>query len=158
MADIMDINATVLTLNGIRIQGFGDDAETLTLPRIRILDWVVGADGQLEFRGTGNKGGEMGIKLLPTGQSVRQLQRWFRQGLDGMHQPFNGTVERPDGSLTVIRNGGLFEGDTGPNQGQGSASLLEFMFMFETVRPAYDAVAHQGVPISVGAPGIAQSI
>ena len=152
MSDVMDINATVFTLNGIRIQGFGDDAETITLPTIRILDWVVGADGQVEFRGTGNKGGEVGVKLLATGQSVQQLMRWFRMGLDGMHQAFNGTVERPDGSLTVLRGGGLFEGATGPNQGQGSAGLLEYMFMFQIVRPAYDAVAHQGVPVSVGGP------
>ena len=146
MADVLDLATTICMLNNHHVQGFGDANEVLRLPEIELLTERVGADGGVEFLGTGTYGGEFMIDLLPTASSARVLMGWLSQAQAGNHRTFNGSVQRTDGSVTHLRNGGLKSGRSGPNQGRGAAGLLTFTWYFEVVRPDYDGVAHLSVP------------
>ena len=144
--DVMDLATTVVTLNNHRIQGWGDSNEVLRLPEIDLLTERVGADGKAEAIGMGSYGGEVMIDILPTAPSARVLEGWLAQGQAGRHRSFEGSVQRPDGSLTYLRDGFLKRGKPGPNQGNGAAGLLTFTFYFQIVRPDYDATSHNAVP------------
>ena len=147
MADVLDLATTIVMMNGHHIQGFGDANEVLRLPDVTVLQERVGADGKVEFLGTGSLGGEVMIDLLPTASSARVLQGWLSQAMAGNHREYNGTVQRSDGSVTHLRNGGLKVGRSGPNQGRASAGLLTYTWYFEVTRPDYDGVSHSPVPI-----------
>ena len=144
--DVMDLASTVVTLNDHRVQGWGDSNEVLRLPDIDLLTERVGADGKAEAIGMGTLGGEVSIDILPTAPSARILEGWFSQAQAGRHRTFNGSVQRPDGSLTFLRDGFMKRGRPGPNQGMGSAGLLTFLFYFQLVRGDYDATSHSAVP------------
>ena len=118
----------------------------MRLPDIDLLTERVGADGKAEAIGMGSYGGEVMIELLPTAPSARVLEGWLSQAQAGRHRSFNGSVQRPDRSVTYLRDGFMKRGRPGPNQGNGAAGLLTFLFYFQIVRPDYDATSHAPVP------------
>lgn len=144
--DVMDLATTVVTLNNHQVQGWGDANEVLRIPEIELLNERVGADGKAEALGVGSYGGEVMIDILPTAPSARILEGWLSQAQAGQHRTFNGTVQRPDGSITHLRDGFMKRGRPGPNQGKGAAGLLTFTWYFQVVRGDYDATSHSDVP------------
>ena len=62
--------STVLALNGVRIEGFSNDDPPVEFPDIQLVEEMFGRDGHMYVMGTGLRGGDVVIKLLPTSPSI----------------------------------------------------------------------------------------
>ena len=110
---------------------------------------MTGADGQMFASSTGERGGEVGIKLLPVSRSHRFMQQQMAQILGGQTVRWNGTVENSaQGFSTSLRNGVLKTGPAGNTVGKGSAANREYLFHFEVVLPNYDGAIFAGTPLA----------
>ena len=150
MADDMSLENTVVIMNGHHVQGWGDGNEVVRPPTITGKTTRTGADGKMEVLGQGSLGGPLMLSILPTAPSAPVIMGWASQEMARNYQTFNGSIQRPDGSVTQLRNGTLVSWPSGPSQGQGAAGLLEFTWEFETARPVYDGAGNEGIPRQPG--------
>jgi len=138
----INIEAVDLTLNGHLIQGLSDDTDAVTMPDIELTTVRRGANGELLSFRTGNRGGEVMIKLLPSSPTHAFLQRQVAQ-INNPDDParVNGALGINDvlnGIQVSCRRGVLKTAPFGQTYGQGEAANREYTFDFEEIVPQYD--------------------
>ena len=126
---------------GERILGWSD-GECFTLPQeAEIAKIRKGADGQKARFGTGERGGECMISLLPTANSAGYLNGLFQQERQiddqgGGMEPvlLQISVEYVDSGTTVqCRDGGFLKGPLGISGGDGDFGNLKWTMEFEDI-------------------------
>ena len=133
MANVKDLSQCTCRINGVELGGWGDGGDSVQFPEIEGLTARTGADSKKEFIATGERGGELVFRFLPTSPSVIQLDSWAAQAQSGDHQRYDGTFIDSDGTSSTMRNGGLTKWPSGNSQGKGSAELMMYTFNFEQI-------------------------
>ena len=125
----LNLNTNIVNLDGHKVVGSGDDFELLrlTLPPRYIKR--TGADGHVQYDGTGNLGGEAIISLKGSAPSILTMRDWLLTRKPGDGRPFNGTVTCSDGRQILLRNGLL----TGHPPGWTMAGYQSYRFVFEVI-------------------------
>ena len=130
---------TVVIFNGHQVQGWSEDADAIGLPDIELASVRRGADGKMAAFSSGNKGGQVTLKLLPNSPSTRFFMQQVARILDGASVVWNGTVQNPQlGSGTRLLRGVMITGPGGLTQGMGDTANRNFVFEFERVIPDWD--------------------
>ena len=125
----LNLNSNVVRLNDYHVTGTGDAFEVLrlTLPPRYIKQ--TGADGHVQYVGTGELGGEAIITLKFGAPSLLTMRDWLLKFVAGNHPTYNGTVARSDGSQLLLHNGML----TGEPGGWSRVGYQSFRFVFEVI-------------------------
>ena len=125
----LNLNTNILNLNGHKVTGTGDAFEVLrlTLPPRHIKR--TGADGHVQYDGTGELGGEAIITLKAGAPSLLTMRDWLLKFVAGNHPTYNGTVARSDGSQLLLRNG-MLNREPG---GWSRVGYQSFRFVFEVI-------------------------
>ena len=125
----LKLNTNIVNLDGHKVTGAGDDLERLklTLPPRYIKR--TGADGHVQYDGTGDLGGEAIVILKFGAPSLLTMQDWLLEGVSGDYRQFNGTVICSDGRRILLRNGLL----TGHAPGWIMAGYQAYRFFFEVI-------------------------
>lgn len=138
MATQIDVSTSTLNLNNHTFSGWSDDGDALSVPSITGVNVRRGGDGKTTFFGTGERGGPVVVKLLPTSDSTRFLMNIVSAQVLGGSFTFNGVIQNnTTGSQTLLSNGKLTVYPLGQTVGKGDAANMEFTFEFESVIPDY---------------------
>ena len=148
MANTKDLAQCTCRINGVEFGGWGDGNDSIQFPEIEGITARTGADGKKEFIATGERGGEVVFRFLPTSPTVRQIDSWAARAQEGDHQRYDGTFIDEDGSTSTLRNGGLTKWPSGNSQGKGSAELMMYTFNFEQIVRNSESASY----IAFGAP------
>jgi len=133
-----DLGAMAIWLNGHTFSGWSDDADALSLPNIDLANVKRGADGKMIAVSTGEKGGPVVMKFLPTSPSVKFMMGMLMAQLNGASVKWNGWIREPNNQIFVtFINGTLQNAPLGPTIGKGEAKNFEFTWEFERVTPDY---------------------
>jgi len=136
----IDVSSTTLNLNGHDVTGWSDDADALTIPDIDLANVRRGGDGQMVAHSTGDRGGAVMVKLLPTSDSTRFLMNAVTAQLNGGTVIWNGIVRNNTTGATILLTRGILQhAPLGQTVGKGDAANMEFTFEFESVIPDYSA-------------------
>lgn len=147
MSTIVSITDTTCILNGHLIRGWSDDADALMLPDIEVANIIRGADGLMVASSTGDRGGEVTIKLLANSPSAAFLFGQAGLILRGARIIFNGSIRNARmGMSTRLDRGVMKTLPGGQTMGKGEAAAREFVFEFQEVLPNYDGAVFPGVP------------
>jgi len=140
MSKFISAASVTVTLNTITITGFSDSETAIELPEIILANEKVGADGQLTASGTGTRGGEVSVELLPTSRSVILLSSLAEQMKKGAHLNFNGTIaSNLNGSSVQLINGFLKSYPPYPPLGKGAVGNMKYVFFFEQINGNFES-------------------
>lgn len=138
MADVISLESFTLNLNGIEVDGWADDADAFTPPTVDSLAERVGADGKMVVVATGNKGGEVIVKLMPNSRAGKQIMNAYAAQVAGVVLQWNGIgMDHRNNVVTSFIGGYLKRATTGPTMGKGAVGNFEFTFVFEKIIPDY---------------------
>lgn len=138
---------SVFTINGHRVEGWASASDALMLPAIEAAVTEVGADGKMVAASTGNRGGEVTVKLLPVSRSAAFLMQQAAQIQRGRPIEFNAELEnRQNGVTTLFRRGVMTSYPAGQTLGNEVPPALEFTVTFEQIISNYDAARFDGPP------------
>ena len=86
----ISLQGTTVLLNGHQVSGWSEDTDALTMPdAVELATVRRGATGDMAAFSTGNRGGPVSVKLLPTSPSVAffmQQAEVMRRGLGGVER------------------------------------------------------------------------
>lgn len=139
MSTILSIESISVILNGHTVEGWSDDNDALSLPEgIELANVTRGADGRMVGATTGNKGGQVRIKLQANSPSTKFFMGKLTEQIRGAVITYNGTVvDSRLGTSVRLYRGVMMSGPMGQTIGKGSAPNREFIFEFESVIPNY---------------------
>lgn len=147
MSTILSIEEVIVIINGHTVEGWSDDTDALSLPEgIELANVTRGADGRMIGATTGNKGGQLRLKLQPNSPSTQFFMRQLTQIIRGAAITYTGAIvdTRLGTSVTLLR-GVMMSGPLGQTMGKGSAPNREFVFEFESVIPNYSGATISSV-------------
>ena len=139
----VSLERTTVTLNGHTIQGWSEDADALTMPGDHeLVTTRRGADGMLAGFGTGARGGEISIKLLPIGPSTRFFMQQVTAILGGQRVVWEGSISNEEtGAGFTLTRGVMTKVPLGQTMGSGDFANQVFVFEFEEIVPSYDGAS-----------------
>lgn len=134
----MSLEQNTVVLNGHTVGGWSDDADAFSTPDVELLATKIGADGKMVVSSTGNKGGEVMIKLLANSKSAKFFMNVVTAQLVGGSVQWNGLYRDSRNGINVLLNQGyLTTAPLGPKIGKGDVANMEFVFTFERIIPDY---------------------
>ena len=140
MSNYISIETSTLTLNNTVITGFSDDTDALAIPDVDIAVVKRGADGRMTATSTGNKGGPVTIKLLPTSKSVPFLSSLSEQQKNGSRVVISGSVvDHQNGSSVSLSNGSIATYTPFSPRGKGEVGNMNYIIEFERVDGNYES-------------------
>ncbi|MEE9451374.1 MAG: hypothetical protein V3V61_01295 [Gammaproteobacteria bacterium] len=140
MSNNFSLENSTLTLNGTVITGFSDDTDALAFPDIILAQVKRGADGKMTGSSTGDKGGELEIKLLATSNSVIFLSSIAEQQKNGAVVNFNGSFVNSLTNVSVtLTNGLLTQYPPMSSLGKGETKNMVYIINFERIDGNYEA-------------------
>ena len=138
MASI-DATNTSVVLNGHTCTGFSEDTDAVTLPEIELGTVTRGANGDMVGHSSGNRGGEVKLKFLPTSRTHFFLQRQMQRQMAGQEVRWDGSIEyRTTNASVRLENGRMTMGQSGTTVGKGAASSVVYTFEFEELVSNFD--------------------
>ena len=132
------------------IKGWSEDTDALTLPdAFEFASVRRGATGDMAAFSTGDRGGPVTLKLLPTSPSVPFLMNQVARILrDKAEVIWEGSVKHSrSGASVALRRGVLISGPVWYTMGKGEASNLTFTWEFEEIIPNFKTVNLADVPV-----------
>lgn len=136
----VSISNTTVVVNGHTVSGWSEDTDALLLPDLTIANIKRGGDGRMTSSGTGDQGGPVTFKLLPTSPSTQFFMNLGTTQRSGGSVEFNGTVRYNDTGIVVELNRGIMtQLPSGQTVGKGSSATQMFIIEFESVVPDYSA-------------------
>lgn len=131
----MDITLGVLLINGHLVSGFSDSEDCLGFPQdLELATVTKGADGKMCGSKTGEKGGEVTIKLLPNSPSAAFFAKLIKQQQLGLPIIISGSWSNPSvGEFIQMKGGILKTGPKGTTYGKGKAGEKVYVIEFETI-------------------------
>ena len=143
----ISLEGTTFILNGHVVEGWSEATDALSLPDIELAQVQRGADGKMVASSTGNKGGEVQIKLLANSPSCQFLMQQMAQIMRGARVVWEGSIHNAQAGFSVtLGRGVLMTAPAGQTMGKGDVPERVFVFEFETVLPNYDAAIFSGPP------------
>ena len=134
MSNFSSIEGTKLTLNGVTISGFSDDSEALMIDTVEIGAVKYGADGVMTATTTGNKGGKLTVKLMPTSESVKFLNAVATAQQAGIRIVFNGGIVNIDNGASVALSVGVMTNyPPMASLGKGEFGDMTYEFQFQNI-------------------------
>ena len=134
---------SVLTINGSRVEGLAE-GDPVTMPDITLFETKRGRDGTMYSQGTGAKGGEVMVKLLPSSRTAAAWLKLHAEIQAGTVIVFSGSwSDNQNGYSTLLRGGVLKSAPSGLHPGQDAS----FTFDFEEVIPQTDGANFDPAPI-----------
>jgi hypothetical protein len=134
--DITQVEA-IMTLSKIphKITGWSDSADCLSLPDSSELNQVKkGADGKMVSSSTGEKGGEVSVKVLPNSPFVDRMSAEIELIKQGVQIPIELLVTNTTvGDVTVCTGGALKSAPVGLTYGKGEVGEMVYVFEFERI-------------------------
>ena len=138
MSNLISLESCSFILNGLTVSGWSDDTDAFSPPNIEALAEKIGADGKMVVTSTGNKGGDLTIKLLPNSHTAKILMNAFSAQLAGAAVEWHGLFkDHRNGVLITFLKGWLKSAPSGVQIGKGQVGNLEFVFTFERIIPDY---------------------
>ena len=139
----VSLERTTVTLNGHVVQGWSEDADALSMPdEFEFATTRRGADGMLAAFGTGARGGEVAIKLLPTSPSAQFFMQQQTAILGGDRVVWDASIVNDEtGASFTLTRGVLIKGPLGQNMGAGDFANQTFTLDFEEIVPNYDGAS-----------------
>ena len=135
---------SVLTMNGTRVQGLSDDDLPVELPDIQLAEAKYGKDGTMYTIGSGMKGGDVIVRLLPSSRTGAEWIKMHAEIQSGEVIDWEGIWQDSHlGYSTLLRGGVLTTAPSGVHPGKN----LEFTFAFEEVLPQFDGANFDPAPI-----------
>ena len=140
MSILFNITDTVVTLNSTIITGFSDDADALEFSDIDLANIKRGSDGRMTGATTGNRGGQMTMKLLSTSDSVKFLSSLAEQQKNNATVVFNGAcVNLVNNASVFMSRGVLITYPPFPTLGKGEVGNMNYVFEFESITGNFEA-------------------
>lgn len=134
--DITQCDA-IIFLSGIphEISGWSDSADCLSLPDASELNMVKkGADGKMVASNTGEKGGEVTIKVLANSPFVDRMAAEIELIKQGVQIPAQLLITNQTvGDTTACANGSLKTAPVGVTYGKGEVGEMVYVWEFETI-------------------------
>ena len=134
--DITQVKA-ILLLSGIphEVTGWSDSGDCLSLPDSAELNMIKkGADGKMVASNTGEKGGEVSIKVLANSPFVDRMSAEIELIKAGVQIPITFTVtNKTVGDATVCTEGSLKSAPIGITYGKGEVGEMVYVFEFERI-------------------------
>ena len=135
-----DLGANIFNLNGHDFGGWSEDGDALAFPTVDIANIKRGATGKQVATSTGDKGGPVIGKFLPTSKSVKFMQNIITTIQNGAVIKWNGFYKDPINQIYVtLTNGTLQNVPLGPTIGKGETANMIYTWEFELVVPDYMA-------------------
>ena len=122
-----------LTLNGTEIVEYSDAEDGISFPDRELTAHKTGATGKKNVGFTGERGGQVTIKLLSNSKSIP-----FFKGIDnatvlGSLIKLEGFLQYSNGSTCTMTNGTLVKCPAGQTLGRGVSKDHEAIIHFETI-------------------------
>ena len=134
---------SILTINGEQVQQLADDDVPVEMPDMDLYETTRGKDGAMYAFGTGVRGGEVTVKLLPTSVTAKSWLRKVALIQRGASIVWEGVWEDSTlGYSTLLRGGVLKKAPPAVHPGKN----VEFMFDFEECVPQYDSANFDPLP------------
>jgi hypothetical protein len=128
------LEASKVVLNGITFEGWSQDEDALTLPdAFERYAKQTGADGLKVYGTTGEKGGEVTIKLLANSPTVQILQGFVLAEKNGAFIEWNGIVKYNDNSIATLAKGVMTKMPLGLTLGKGAPKTMTYVFEFQNI-------------------------
>jgi len=131
----MDLTQGVFLLNGHNVSGYSSADDCLSFPQdLELATTDTGADGKVVACKTGEKGGEVTLKLQPNSPSVVFLGKLIKQQQLGLPIVINGEWVNPAvGEMISCRGGVIKKGPKGTTYGKGKAAEKVYVLHFEVI-------------------------
>lgn len=147
----------VVTLHDVpvTVKGWSDSSDCLSLPdSVELNQFKKGATGKMVASGTGEKGGEVSIKVLANSTFVDAMSAEIGLIKSGQQMPIHAHIQNKSvGDYVECINGCLKTAPDGVTYGKGEVGEMSYVFEFETI--AYvPATSKRGSIISTVTGGI----
>ena len=145
MADALSLQDVDVTVLGITLTGWSDDADCLMAPQAdAVVAYRKGALGDLFFTSSPDRrGGEYTFKLLPTSPSVPSLQQQAQLWRGGDIPIGDGSIiNRRSGESVQLLGGTILEYPKSTTYGAGDVRNMEYKMVFEDVIGDFDSVVY----------------
>jgi len=147
MSIAISVIGTTVVIDGHTVSGWSDDADALMMPdEVELAQVTRGADGLMVASLTGNKGGEVQLKLLANSESAQYFGRQVSHILNGGMREFSGTVRYSNGVVTHLERGVITTAPLAITLGQGPAATRIFRFEFERIITNFDSGRYSSPP------------
>ena len=147
MPDQFNANEIIVRLNGHTFVGFADEDDAIDLPEIELAEIVRGMDGTMYSTSTGNKGGEVMLKFLPSSPSVVFMQNQAVAIQRGAVVNWNGEIRNIRQNYAVRLEGGvLTKYPAGHTMGKANVESMIYTWEFELIKPDYSAALFDQPP------------
>ena len=134
--DITQVDA-IIVLAGIphKITGWSESGDCLSFPDSAELNMVKkGADGKMVSSNTGEKGGEVSVKVLANSPFVDRMSAEIELIKAGVQIPITlSATNKTVGDATVCTNGALKSAPIGVTYGKGEVGEMVYVFEFERI-------------------------
>ena len=142
---IFNIEGTTIQLNGHEVKGLSEDADALTMPDSFELATVRrGATGDMAVFSTGDRGGQVAIKLLPHSESLPFFMQQMAVLRGGGVVVWDGEITNTQAQWSFrLRRGVLVSGPLGQTMGKSDVANQTFTWEFEDIIPSYEKVQSQ---------------
>jgi hypothetical protein len=124
---------------GHTIEGWSDADDALMLPdKIPVATAKFGADGHMAVYSTGQRGGPVMYKLLPTSRTTAFLYDHLNRQREGeAASVWNCTASHDSGAKIQMEGGILTDGPLGPRIGAGNIADEEFEITYQRIYTDY---------------------
>ena len=137
-------------LNGHPVEGWSEDTDALTLPdAFEFASVRRGATGDMAAFSTGDRGGPVSLKLLPSSPSVPFLMNQVTRILvERAEVIWDGSVKHiKTGASVTLKRGVLVSGPLWYTMGKGEVGNLTFNWEFQEIIPDFAKVNFADVPV-----------
>ena len=124
---------------GHTIEGWSDADDALMLPdKVPVAVAKFGADGHMATFSTGQRGGPVMFKLLPTSPTTAYLYDHLNRQREGAEAAvWNCQASHTSGASISMEGGILTDGPLGPRIGSGNIADEEFEITFQRIYTDY---------------------
>ena len=143
---LINMKDTTITLNSHEVKDLSEDADALTMPNSFELATVrIGATGDMVAFSTGDRGGEVAIKLLPHSRSLPFLVQQLGVLRNGGVVIWDGEVKNTKAGWSFkLERGVMLSGPLGHSMGRNDVANQTFTFHFQDIIPSYEKVNATG--------------
>ena len=141
------LEKAVLIMNGHRVQGFSSDGDGIEMPQVDMVSVKMSADGIKLFANTGEKGGEVTVRLQGNSPSIAFFAQQRVAALKGADVEWNATLSIDGVTVRMIR-GAMITAPAGPSLSSDGPVDREFVWNFEQILEDYSGHNFPTVPVA----------
>ena len=136
----------VLILNGHRVQGLTNDGDAVEFPQVDMVNVSTSADGIKLYASTGEKGGEVTVRLKGNSPSLQFLSQQRVAQINGAIVEWSGTYS-VDGVTMRMSRGVMMTGPAGMTMSSDGPTDREYTWTFEKIEEDYSGHSFPTPPV-----------